>query len=160
MVVSHFFGGKSHVSNGQHVSFKEPCYSIKSNPPSYCRDFGLWAVVQNLGALFGIPFSWRHLHHREWQISIATSCSKQLPSPKGMLKAKPGAKGSWQQLQSARCAFEVLRAACNAKRAWLLSNTRWSIAPGTEPKHSSSLVSWTANGHTPCSPNSRSARMC
>ena len=25
LVVSLYFGGKSHVSNGQHVSFKEPC---------------------------------------------------------------------------------------------------------------------------------------
>ena len=27
MVVSLYFGGKSHVSNGQNVSFKEPCQS-------------------------------------------------------------------------------------------------------------------------------------
>ena len=27
MVVSLYLGGKSHVSNGQHVSFKEPCTS-------------------------------------------------------------------------------------------------------------------------------------
>ena len=30
MVVSLYFGGKKHVSNGQHVSFKEPCITYKT----------------------------------------------------------------------------------------------------------------------------------
>ena len=44
MLVSLYFGGKSHVSNGQYVSFKEPCLTWTvwwtcSEPPQ--RELGL-----------------------------------------------------------------------------------------------------------------------
>ena len=32
MVVSIYFGGESHLSTGQSVSFKEPCYTIWIHP--------------------------------------------------------------------------------------------------------------------------------
>ena len=40
MVVSLYFGGKSHVLNGQHVSFKEPCAMRHPPPPIKLRGKG------------------------------------------------------------------------------------------------------------------------